>query len=104
MATTQSVVLPSSFDVALRRLNDEVSLDDRRSFNLTAMQDVWDSAKQIERQLGQRRSLIGFQRIRPFLEGIEQYSKVIGVLCNQTPYLPFIWAPIKLMLQVSISR
>jgi hypothetical protein len=35
------------------------------------------------------------------LRGMEHYSKVVEVLCNGTPYLSWIWAPIKLMLMVS---
>ncbi|KAK0110163.1 hypothetical protein ONS95_002814 [Cadophora gregata] len=38
------------------------------------------------------------RRIEPFLRGLEKYSKVIEVICN---YLPYVWAPIKLMLQLA---
>ncbi|KAF2812552.1 uncharacterized protein BDZ99DRAFT_413355, partial [Mytilinidion resinicola] len=41
------------------------------------------------------------KRIQPLLDGLERYSKVVEVLCNGTPYLPWIWAPIKLMLQLA---
>ncbi|KKY13857.1 putative nacht domain protein [Diplodia seriata] len=41
------------------------------------------------------------RRVESLLNGIEHYSKVLEVLCNGTPYLPWIWAPIKLMLQLS---
>ncbi|EUC41875.1 hypothetical protein COCMIDRAFT_57997, partial [Bipolaris oryzae ATCC 44560] len=37
-------------------------------------------------------------RLDPFLRGMEHYSKVVEVLCNGTPYLAWIWAPVKLML------
>lgn len=56
------------------------------------MEDVWTTAREIETQLQQRRSLRGFRRIEPFLHGIEQYAGVIEVLCQGTPYLPYIWA------------
>lgn len=83
--------LPLSFNVAFERLKETVSKDDARSFASTTMEDVWAAAKDIERQLESRRSLRAFHRIQPFLSGLEQYSKVIEVLCNQTPYLAFIW-------------
>lgn len=83
--------LPVSFSIAFERLKDSVSKDDARSFASTTMEDVWIAARAIERQLESRRSLRGFHRIQPFLSGLEQYSKVIEVLCNQTPYLAFIW-------------
>jgi hypothetical protein len=55
---------------------------------------------QIERQLRARRMQKNMARLDPFLQGMEHYSKVIEVLCNGTPYLPWIWAPVKLMLMV----
>lgn len=103
MASLQSVTPPISFDTAFRRLKDQVSPDDERLFSSTSMEDVWETAREIEHRLQQRRSLRGFVRIRPFLTGIEQYSGVVEVLCQSTPYLSFIWAPIKLLLQVIIE-
>ncbi|KAL8722712.1 MAG: hypothetical protein Q9181_007432, partial [Wetmoreana brouardii] len=100
-ATSAAVLPPASFDIAFERLRETVSKDDARAFASSKMEDVWAAAKDIERQLERRRSLRGFRRIQPFLTGVEQYSRVIEVACNQTPYLPFIWAPIKLLLQIA---
>ena len=55
------------------------------------MEDVWAAARNIEAQLEVRQSLRNLRRIEPFLAGIEQYARVVEVLCNGTPYLPFIW-------------
>ena len=84
MASSQNSGPPASFDPAFRRLRDLVDQNDAHAFDTTTMNDVWNAAEQIERQLEQRRSLRGFRRIQPFLAGIEQYSKVIEVLCNGT--------------------
>ena len=73
---------PASFEPAFRRLQSVISQDDARLFESTTIKDVWDAAKQIERQLSQRKSLRGMQRIRPFLSGIEQFAGVIEVLCQ----------------------
>lgn len=101
MASASSVTPPVSFNIAFERLRDIVAKDDVRSFNSTRMEDVWTTARDIERHLESRRSLRGFHRIQPFLAGIEQYSKVVEVFCQGTPYLPYIWAPIKLLLQIA---
>ena len=116
MAAVMANSLPGSLNTAFERLKNVVSQDDARLLASTSMEDVWTTAREIERHLELKRSLRGLNRIRPFLAGIEQYSKVIEVLCNQTPYLPFLWvgqtlklsspltvfqAPIRLLLQVS---
>ena len=91
MTSTPTITPPLAFNIAFERLQEVVSKDDARSFNATTMQDVWTATRDIERHLESRRSLRGFRRIQPFLTGIEQYSKVVEVLCNGTPYLPYLW-------------
>ncbi len=91
MASAPVLTPPVSFNTAFERLREIASKDDVRSFNSTKLEDVWTTVKDIERHLESRRSLRGFHRIQPFLAGIEQYSKVVEVLCQGTPYLPYIW-------------
>ena len=91
MALVPRDKLPESFNDAFERLRRTINAEDARTFASTTMQDVWNAARRIERQLEAKRSLRNFNRIQKFLAGIEQYSKIVEVLCNQTPYLPFIW-------------
>ena len=91
MATASAPKPPLAFSAAFERLKEVVSKDDARTFNSTTMEDVWIAAKDVERHLESRRSLRGFRRLQPFLAGIEQYSKVVEVICNGTPYMPYIW-------------
>ncbi|KAL9093837.1 MAG: hypothetical protein Q9165_003760 [Trypethelium subeluteriae] len=86
---------------AFERFSRSVTPEERRDFSSTSLEDVRNAAIQTERQLAARRSLRNMRRLHPFLQGLERYSKSIEVLCNGTPYLPWIWAPIKLMIQVS---
>jgi hypothetical protein len=85
---------------AFERFADTVSPDDKRDFANTTFKDVRDEAIRIERQLRARRTQKNMARLQPFLLGMEHYSKVVEVLCNGTPYLSWIWAPVKLTLMV----
>ena len=96
MASTSASPPPVSFHIAFERLKNLISKDDARTIASTTMEDVWTAAKDIESQLQLRRSLRGFRRIQPFLAGVEQYSKVIEVVCNGTPYLPYLWVSSRL--------
>lgn len=40
------------------------------------------------------------RRLAPLFDGLGYYSKTIEVLCSGTPFLPWVWAPIKLNLKV----
>ena len=89
---------------AFDRFAATVTPDDHRLFHNTQLKDVRDEALSIERRLRARRMQKNMARLDPFLRGLEHYSKVVEVLCNGTPYLSWIWAPVKLMLMVSIMQ
>jgi hypothetical protein len=103
MAANQS---PNAIlNTAFKRLRDSVSTSDALSFQNTEIKDVWDAAEEIQRSQRQRQSLQAMSRLQPLLETLERYSKVVEVLCNGTPFLPWIWVscnseikPISLML------
>jgi hypothetical protein len=86
---------------AFERFASTVAPDDQRLFHNTELGDVRDEAMRIERQLRARRMQRNMARLHPFLRGMEHYSRVVEVLCNGTPYLAWIWAPVKLILMVS---
>jgi hypothetical protein len=79
------------FEDALNRFEQTVNFDDKREFQLTTLQDVREAARQIERDLGDRGCLRNMRRLQPFFDGLDRYSTIIEVLCNGTPYLPYIW-------------
>lgn len=104
MASASSGPPPVSFHVAFERLKELMSKDDVRVMASTSMDDVWTAAKEIERQLELRRSLRGLRRIQPFLTGIEQYSKVVEVVCNGTPYLPYLWVSFRYFYRMQLNK
>jgi hypothetical protein len=69
----------------------KLSRDDHRDFASTVLEDVRRAAREVEQQLAARQCLRNMRRIEPLLNGLESFSKVIEVLCNGTPYLPWIW-------------
>jgi len=80
-------IIEEAFD----KFEQTVTVDDARIFNSTTLQDVRQAALKIEDQLASRQSLRNLRRLQPFLEGLHRYGKTIDVLCNGTPYLPWIW-------------
>jgi hypothetical protein len=76
---------------AFEKFNRSISEEDAHDFARTDLQDVWKAVRDIDNAQRKRQSAQNMRRIEPLLRGIEKYSKVIEVLCNGTPYLPFIW-------------
>ncbi|KAF3065606.1 hypothetical protein CFAM422_009661 [Trichoderma lentiforme] len=86
---------------AFEDLDRTITPTDSRDFRVSTLAQVRDAALGIERQLAARGSLRNMRRLMPLFRGMEHYSKVIDVLCNGTPYLPWIWAPVALILHVA---
>ncbi|KAH8587407.1 hypothetical protein B0O99DRAFT_733524 [Bisporella sp. PMI_857] len=100
MSPTTGAASPN-FDTAFKNLKQSVTTTDANAFQSTTLEDVWKAAEEIQEEQRRRKSVRNMRRIEPFLKGLEKYSKSIEILCNGTPYLPWIWAPIKLMLQLA---
>jgi hypothetical protein len=81
----------TAFESAIITFKQTISPSDAVIFQSTSIEDVWKAAEKIQGDQKQRKSLRNMRRIEPFLKGLEKYSKVIEVLCNGTPYLPWIW-------------
>ncbi|KAL6400957.1 putative NACHT domain-containing protein [Ilyonectria robusta] len=86
---------------AFTDLSRTISEKDRADFADTTLENVIKAAHEIENQLAARQLLRNMKRLVPLFTGLGYYAKSIEVVCNGTPYLPWIWAPIKLILKVS---
>lgn len=91
MASQKHDIVSPAFQAAFTRLEATVTKEHARTFQNTDLKDIWTAVNEIEAHMSQRQSLRGLKRIEPFLKGIEQYAKVVEVLCNGTPYLPWLW-------------
>ncbi|KAL7824116.1 hypothetical protein V8C26DRAFT_15033 [Trichoderma gracile] len=78
-----------------------ITVTDRAQLKDVTLDDVRQAALQIETRLAASGSLRNMRRLAPLFSGLGHYSQAIEVLCNGTPYLPWIWAPIKLVLKIS---
>jgi hypothetical protein len=96
-----SAIARSTIKTAYDELDHTINLADKRDFANTTLEDVKKAARSIENQLAARQSLRNMRRLMPLFRGLEHYSKVVDILCNGTPYLPWIWAPITLILRVA---
>ncbi|PTB59829.1 hypothetical protein M431DRAFT_56976, partial [Trichoderma harzianum CBS 226.95] len=86
---------------AFEELQRTVSPLEAKDFQNTTLEDVEKAALDIENQLAARKMLRNMRRLMPLFQGLGHYSQSIEVLCNGTPYLPWIWAPIKLILTIA---
>jgi hypothetical protein len=86
---------------AFEDLERTVTEKDRASFAATTLDDVIRSAYSIEAQLAARKSLRDMRRLVPLFTGLQNYAHSIENICGGTAFLAWVWAPIKLILEVS---
>ena len=75
--------------------------DAQKMRSVSSIGQVREAALRLENELAARQSLRNMRRLAPLLNGMEHYGKVVEVLCNGTPFLSWIWAPITLILRVA---
>ncbi|KAK3940960.1 hypothetical protein QBC46DRAFT_259770 [Diplogelasinospora grovesii] len=101
LAPPASASARQTMKTAFDELNGIIMPRDSRDFHRTTLKDVREAALEIEVQLAARQSLCNMRRLMPLFNGLEHYAKIVDVLCNGTPFLPWVWAPISLILRIS---
>jgi hypothetical protein len=76
---------------AFGKLKRSISEEDAHNFASIELKDVFSAVRDIDSRQRKRQSAQNLRRAETLLRGLEKYTKVIEVLCNGTPYLPYIW-------------
>lgn len=88
----------SLFSRVLSAFKTRLSPEDIESFQFTNFDELKAAIDEIQRAQAQRRGFRNLNKIRPFLNGLEQYSKVIEVFVNVKPdIMAFVWVCSKRM-------
>jgi hypothetical protein len=101
LAPAVSALARQTMKTAFDELERTVTPADARDFRATTLQTVRLAALEVEKRMEAKQALRNMRRLKPLFDGMEHYGKVIDVLCNGTPFLAWIWAPITLILRVS---
>lgn len=86
---------------AFEQLEKAILPEDACDFTTKKLDDVRKAALALENQLAARKALRNMSRLLPLLTGLEHYAKVMDILCNGTPFLSWIWAPITLITRIA---
>lgn len=94
-------LIRQTMKTAFDDLEQTITAQDSKDFQASTLQRVWQEALDIENQLGSRGWLRNMRRLKPLFTALEHYSRVVDTLCNGTPFLPWVWAPITLILRIA---
>jgi hypothetical protein len=90
MATTADVT-QTHFDRILADFKSGLKKRDQENFRLTTLEDLEQTMADIQAEQHGKRRLQNLNRLKPFLEGLNQYGNVVDIFCNSSQLLPFVW-------------
>lgn len=87
----------TAFDEALISFKEGLTDTEKLDFAQTTIDDVLKAAKKIQEKQGKRALLRNLNRIKPYIDGLIQFSRVIEVFVQVKPeIMAFIWVCIHL--------
>ena len=93
--------IESGFRNALAKFSSGLTPKEIEEFRFTTLEDVHKVVVTIQHQQARRKEMMNLTRIQSFLEAMKSFGEVIEVFLNLSEFIPFIWGPIKFLLQVS---
>ena len=81
----------STIEESYSRFKSAVSTSDAYEFSRTELVAVEDAVREIGERLAAKAERKAPRRIAPLLRALGHYSEAMSVVCNGTPYLPWIW-------------
>ena len=85
-------IVPSEcFDRAVHRFTNSLSPRQKREFTSCSLEEVYDSITDIQNEHGSRHAMRNMARITAFLEGMDEYRKVVEAFLNCTPFMGYVW-------------
>jgi len=79
------------FEDALNDFKKGLSRRELAQFQCVDFKDVEETIKDIERNQKMKKKMQNIARIKPFLEGMRQYGKIIEVFLNASTIVAYIW-------------
>ena len=92
-APAQPPPLPGSkiFEDALSDFKKDLSKKELEQFQCVDFKDVEETIEKIEHDQNMRKKMQNLARIKPFIEGMRQYGKIIEVFLNGSNIIAYIW-------------
>ena len=82
---------PNTFQRALDKFIAAIPPAQRTEFEKCTLKDVHDTIKAIQKTQASEKRMRNMNRLKGFLEAMQNYAQMIDALLNSTIYLGFVW-------------
>jgi hypothetical protein len=86
--------METTFNEALSHFTASLTDEQKDDFTLTTLDDLQNAVLDIQERKTSSKTMRYVARMRPFLEAMDQYGKVVEVFLNASQFLAFIWVTI----------
>lgn len=93
--------IKESFESVLEDFKKDLTPKEVEKFQFATLEEFEEAALKIQKDQENTKSMKNMGRIKSFLEAMDQFGKVIDVFLNASPFVCFVWGPLKFILQVS---
>ncbi|KAJ5373531.1 hypothetical protein N7517_005537 [Penicillium concentricum] len=93
----------SLFERSLEAFKKDLNKKERDNFKISTLEDLEQCLTQLQVKHRSQRRVQNLNRLKPFLEALNQFGKVVEVFCNSSEIVPFIWGPVKFLLLIADS-
>ncbi|KAH8690547.1 hypothetical protein BGW36DRAFT_411385 [Talaromyces proteolyticus] len=93
----------SVFRQALDKFRSSLTAAEDQDFQLTTADDLRDAIAKLQNKQMSERKMRNFNRLRDFVERMEQFGTVVEVFLNASMFVAYIWGPIKFLLLIASS-
>ena len=88
---TQPPVQAIIFQLGLQKFKTTLSEREKREFGVTTLQDLKIAIETIQQKQRSERKLRAMSKLGRFLEGMQEYDKIVAVFLNTSEILAFVW-------------
>lgn len=81
----------TSFERALNEFKKDLKKRDQDNFKSTTFDGLQQCIGDLQKKQHSSRRLQSLNRLKPFIEAIEQYGKVVTVFANTNEIVAFVW-------------
>lgn len=88
---TQANAQVTAFHLAVQKFTANLSPEEKKRFGATTLHDLHVAIEAIQQKQNSKNNLRAMIRLEKFLEGMNEYDKVVSVFLNTTPILAYVW-------------
>ncbi|KAF8247263.1 hypothetical protein K440DRAFT_601451 [Wilcoxina mikolae CBS 423.85] len=91
MSLNNQLPATGPFSLVLSRFKLSLTTDEAKDFQFTSLRDVEDVIENIQEKQKATKMIRNVNRLKPFLDAMDQYGKVVEVFLNMSGVVAFVW-------------